>query len=504
MTEVLKIIQNETLTYHQKVKALADLAENSDAITLPRSKEFLEAKSQGFVCDLNEGLVPYRPRYIVPDYRILFEKGSKTLNITPPQDLWEACASLQIMYHNVPSSSGYPVFLGNFDELLEPFVLKMSEKEAKQCLRLFLLHIDKTLPDSFIHATFGPKSSVTGKLLMELSAEMQLAVPNLSLKYDPEVTPDDFAELAVKTMLEVAKPSFVNHKMLVAEWGEDYAVASCFNCLRIGGGGLTLHRLRLGTIGEVATDKEDFFTNHLPKAVDIVLNIMEERVRFIIEESRFFETSFLVLEGFIQQERFVGMFGLVGLAECVNHLLKIDNPEKGFGWNEEADELGETIIQAINKQVSEFDSKYCASTNHHFGLHAQVGIETDTDNSPGTRIPIGHEPLLHQQLNHSCRYHKYFVTGTGDVFTFDSTWKESASALVDILKGAMSQDYRYFSGYSADSDVVRVTGYLVKRSELEKIDNNKASLNGSTILAKGQRDAGKAFERRIHGQGSHK
>ena len=30
---------------------------------------------------------------------------------------------------------------------------------------------------------------------------------------------------------------------------------------------------------------------------------------------------------------------------------------------------------------------------------------------------------------------------------------------------------RYFTGYNADNDVVRVTGYLVKKSEIEKLDN---------------------------------
>ena len=58
-------------------------------------------------------------------------------------------------------------------------------------------------------------------------------------------------------------------------------------------------------------------------------------------------------------------------------------------------------------------------------------------------------------------------------------------------------DVRYFSGYTADSDVVRVTGYLVKKSELEKLDKGEQVLNGATVLGKGQRDGAQALNRKI-------
>ena len=39
-----------------------------------------------------------------------------------------------------------------------------------------------------------------------------------------------------------------------------------------------------------------------------------------MEESGFFQSSFLVKEGLISADRFTSMFGMVGLAEAVNHL----------------------------------------------------------------------------------------------------------------------------------------------------------------------------------------
>ena len=54
--------------------ALARLAENDDD-SLPLEPEFEQALKDQTLCDLGEGRAPYRPRYILPDYRILMEKG---------------------------------------------------------------------------------------------------------------------------------------------------------------------------------------------------------------------------------------------------------------------------------------------------------------------------------------------------------------------------------------------------------------------------------------------
>ena len=75
-------------------------------------------------------------------------------------------------------------------------------------------------------------------------------------------------------------------------------------------------------------------------------------------------------------------------------------------------------------------------------------------------------------------------------------------ALLDIVRGAMKNNYRYFSGYNADNDVIRVTGYLVKRSEMEKLDQLSTSLNHATVFGQGARDGAKALNRRVHDQKS--
>jgi hypothetical protein len=59
-------------------------------------------------------------------------------------------------------------------------------------------------------------------------------------------------------MLKTAKPSFANHRMFVKEWGERYAIASCYNGLKKAGGGYTLPRMRLYECSLTAKDVDDF------------------------------------------------------------------------------------------------------------------------------------------------------------------------------------------------------------------------------------------------------
>ena len=93
---------------------------------------------------------------------------------------------------------------------------------------------------------------------------------------------------------------------------------------------------------------------------------MDERVKFLVEESGFFESSFLVKEGLIHRDRFSGMFGMVGLAECVNQLIGAEKKEDRFGWSEYADELGLKIIQKLQDYVHNYKTKYCEITDGHY------------------------------------------------------------------------------------------------------------------------------------------
>ena len=73
-------------------------------------------------------------------------------------------------------------------------------------------------------------------------------------------------------------------------------------------------------------------------------------------------------------------------------------------------------------------------------------------------------------------------TGCADIFAFDVTGRDNPGAVLDIVKGAFAVGDKYISFYASDSDLVRITGYLVKRSEMEKYDRGEAVLQNTTQL----------------------
>lgn len=498
---ILEIIEDHALTHEQKLTNLANAADSlMEVLDLPQGlDELLNApKETQCICDLNEGHAPVRPRYIVPDYEKFMKEGCSFLQLEPPTDLFEALNNLLIFYKHVPSVTNYPVYVGALDNLLEPFIDTVPRDVAKKALRLFMIHMDRTVLDSFSHANIGPEPTKTGEILLEVEAELENAIPNITLKYDPDITTDDFAAKAVNCALHSAKPSFANHKMFTKELTEDYVIASCYNGLPYGGGSYTLCRLILGNIAKRAKNIQDFKENQLPYVMDIMARYMDARIKFEVEESGFFETNFLAKEGFIKRDHFTAMFGLVGLAEAVNILFEKEGLEGRFGHSEAANDLGVEIMDIIDTFNNNHVNPYCEITGGHFLLHAQVGISDDYDISPGTRIPIGEEPEeLIDHLLVLSRFHKYFPSGTGDIFPIDITVHKNPEFILDIVKGSFKKDLRYLSFYSSDSDVIRITGYLVKRSEMEKLDAGNAVLQNTTQLGLGASKGCKILERKV-------
>ena len=95
------------------------------------------------------------------------------------------------------------------------------------------------------------------------------------------------------------------------------------------------------------------------------------------------------------------------------------------------------------------------------------------------------------------RFHKYFPSGTGDIFPIDVTVHRNTDYVLDIIKGAFGQEIRYMSFYGNDADVIRVTGYLAKRSEIEKLRAGNAVLQDTTELALGAANNCKVLERKV-------
>ena len=478
MSDIYSIVTSRQLSYEQKVVALAHAAEDTlSVLNVPEpTRRYFE---QGVICNLNEGNAPYRPRYIMPDYEKAVRQGVKFLQLDPPRDLDELLTFLQVLYRHVPSITTYPVFLGDIDRLIEPFIDGLSDDEVKRKLRNFFIYLDRTITDSFCHANLGPQATRAGRLILDVDRELEQAVPNLTLKYDPDVTPDEFAEKAIYTSLCVTNPAICND-VLNSRTYDRYGISSCYNILPIAGGSYTLTRLVLPKLAAMTDDLHDFIERLLPDAMQCMADYISERIRFIVEKSGFFESHFLATEGLVERDRFVAMFGLVGLAEAANHFA----PEgKKYGSDTEADAIAEQIMQVIYDFAGRYECPYCEIANHHLLLHAQVGIDSDHGITSGIRIPVGDEPeSIYDHLRHSARFHRFIPTGCSDILPFDITGKQNPAAVLDIVKGAFRLGQKYVAFYASDSDLVRITGYLVKRSEIEKWNNGQAVLQNTTQL----------------------
>ncbi len=478
-----QIINNPDLTYQQRRHNLALLAEELLEYP-PVSEEALKALDKGIICDLFEGNAPYRPRYVLPDYEKALKQGSTFLELDPPTDLAEAINFLTIMYAHVPSITGFPVYLGDIDRLLTPFAEGVIDEDLYKQLKLFWRGVDRMLTDAFVHANVGPVDTRIGRMIFQIERELKQVVPNLTLKYDPKITSDELLLEGVKTVLAVGKPHFANHQMNVEELGEQYAVVSCYNTLKIGGGAHTLVRLNLKrTVDNHTGDLQSYLEKTLPHYVELTLQIIEARCKYLVEEAKFFEHDFLAVEGLIDLNRFSAMFGIFGLAETVNLLMESQGKSAIYGQNEEANQLSYQITDIIAQILRDRPVAYCEGNYGRAFFHSQSGIDLDLDATAGSRIPIGDEPEdLFKHIMAVAPHHRKFNAGVSDIFNFEKTVKNNPEAVKDIIKGAFKQGMRDFTLNVAEGEFVRVTGYLVRRSDLEQFDKENRSRYDSTVL----------------------
>lgn len=492
---VLQIATDTSLTHEQAMMNLSKVpGQFVQGFDPPQGYD--QFMQNGVLSDLGEGYAPICPRYLLPDYDLFLKNGCKFLRIDPPKDLFEAIEALKMFYRHIPSITNFPVYLGRLDKMLQPFM--REEAEARKLIKHFMIFLDRTISDSYAHANIGPEASLAGEILLDCDYELQNATPSITLLYDPDVTTDDFAARCARNDLACAKPSFANDAIYKNAYSVPYGIASCYNVLPVGGGAFTLARLNLKAAADQATSVEDLLERVLPEAVRMNCAFMDAKIAFLVEKSLFFRSNFLVQEGFLRLDRFTGMFGVVGLAECVNHLQTLEGrPGVLYGHSNAADSLAHHVMKRLTELVGAYKSRYCEISGGHFSLHAQVGLDTDIGVTSGARIPIGDEIALYDHLRHAGEFHPYFHSGVGDIFPFEVTAKRNPESLVDLIKGAFCVGMRYFSAYASDSDVIRITGYLVKKSDIEKLARGEAVQQDNVIWGLGEVNNSHILERKV-------
>ncbi len=86
------------------------------------SPSLRQAMDEGIICDMFEGHAPFKPRYVLPDYAKFLSQGSDYLELSPADDFDDALNMLTIIYHHVPSVTNIPVYLGQLDDVLLPYI----------------------------------------------------------------------------------------------------------------------------------------------------------------------------------------------------------------------------------------------------------------------------------------------------------------------------------------------------------------------------------------------
>ncbi len=336
---------------------------------------------QGVICDMFEGHAPFKPRYVLPDYAKFLSQGSEYLELAPAEDFDDAINMLTILYHHVPSVTSIPVYLGQLDDVLMPYVGDLTDEQIYKKLKHFWIMLDRTLPDAFMHVNIGPTDNIICRTILKVDAELKQIAPNLTFMYDEAVTPDALLKQATQNICECSKPHIANYPMHANAYeGARFGIVSCYNSLPLAGGSNTLVRMNLKEAANRADNREDFFNNVLPEYHSLMVELMDARASHLHEKSEFFK-GFLTQEGLIEESRFAPMYGIYGMAEAVNVLLEKEGSASRYGQDATANELGHAISAKLSELVE--------STPVKFGLegkallHAQGGISLDLDVTPG-------------------------------------------------------------------------------------------------------------------------
>lgn len=473
-SKIKNIITDATLSAKQKTLFLSLEAE-ALVDYMPISADVLTAKEAGIICDMFEGNAPFKPRYVLPDYAKFLQQGSEYLELEPATNLDEAINLLTIIYHHVPSVTNIPVYLGQLDQILLPFVTDVSEDVLYRKLKNFWIMLDRTLPDAFMHVNIGPTDNIVCRMILKIDAELKQVAPNLTFMYDPQITPESLLQQACNNICECSKPHIANYPMFSEAFGAPgFGIVSCYNSLPIAGGANTLVRMNLKEVALRSKSIEEFLTTMLPHYSALMFELIEARSAFLHQESNFF-TGFLTTEGLINEDRFAPMFGIFGMAEAVNILMEKSGSTAKYGHNQDANAIALKISEALNEIVTTTPVKH--GLNGRALLHSQGGISCDHEVTPGIRIPYGTEPDPVVHIKALAAHHKYYTSGISEILTIEETIKNNPQALMQLCKGALALGFREFTANVASNDLVRVTGYMVKLSDISKFKEQGSRTN---------------------------
>jgi len=174
------------------------------------------------------------------------------------------------------------------------------------------------------------------------------------------------------------------------------------------------------------------------------------------------------------------MYGVYAMAEAVNVLLEKEGRSGKYGFDQAANEIG----YRMSKQMAEtVEARPLENVwRGRALLHAQAGISIDNEATPGVRIPYGTEPDPVSHVLALAPHHQYYPSGISEILTIDETVKNNKSAMLQLCKGAFDCGFREFTANVASNDLVRVTGYMIRLSDVKKFQECGGSRTNTTAL----------------------
>ena len=115
-------------------------------------------------------------------------------------------------------------------------------------------------------------------------------------------------------------------------------------------------------------------------------------------------------------------------------------------------------------------------------LHSQAGLSDDVETTPGVRIPYGTEPDPVTHVEALSPHHQYYPSGISEILTVDESVRNNPEAIQQLCKGAFARGFREFTVNVASNDLVRVTGYMVRLSDIRKFNEQQGSRTNTTVL----------------------
>ena len=398
-------MRDGALGYDQKVRRLAALA--TEALPYPElSEPCRQALDKRIICDMFEGNAPYTPRYVLPDYELAMRNGLDYLELAPPTDLDDALAFLQIMYAHVPSVTTYPVYLGDLDKVLEPFVTdEMSDEELDREAPPFL---DRDRPHAARRVRPPrPRSARQPRHPLD-PAGRALAAPG-GAEHHAQGRPRRHAGRSGAR----CRPHRVRNRQAALRQPPDdgrrprrastprsaATTRSRSVAARTRWSALNLKEVALRHTG---TRRRLPRLRRCPYYVELTAELAEARIRSLVDDQRFFDTHWLADRGpdrhrpVLGDVRHLRARRMHQSADGVRRLRP--RREARYGHDADANALAITIVERVAELVAARPMPYCAGGGGRCFLHSQGGIDIDDAVTAGTRIPVGDEPGMLEHI----------------------------------------------------------------------------------------------------------